>query len=54
MFDSNDGRITDWAVYPEEALEETAEWQRAHLPPEEWWHPDLVKELSTSTKEVRS
>ena len=29
-------------AYPEEALEETAEWQRAHLPPEERWHPDLV------------
>jgi len=28
----------------QEALEETAEWQRAHLPPEEWWHPDLVAE----------
>ncbi len=24
---------------PQEALEETAEWQRAHLPPEERWHP---------------
>ncbi len=30
------------SMYPDEYLEETAEWQRAHLPPEEWWHPDLV------------
>ena len=30
--------------HPEEALEETAEWQRGHLPPEDWWHPDLVTE----------
>ena len=26
------------SMYPEEALEETAEWQRAHLPPEQRWH----------------
>ena len=26
----------------EEALEDTAEWQKAHLSPEERWHPDLV------------
>lgn len=30
------------SMYPDEYLEETAEWQRAHLPPEERWHPDLV------------
>jgi len=29
--------------HPEEALEETVEWQRAHLSPEERWHPDLVE-----------
>lgn len=34
--------MPDKDMYPDEALEETAAWQRAHLPRKEWWHPDLT------------